>query len=90
MAKVDAEFGALLADRVPAAAFEALRVPMRLLLGTASPAPARRVPELLASACTNAVLVRLHGAGHLAPLNDAGRVLPRLPFAGPTVWPRAA
>jgi pimeloyl-ACP methyl ester carboxylesterase len=90
MAKVDAEFAALFADRVPLSDIARLPQPLRLLVGTRSPLPAQRVAERLASACAAAVLVRLAGAGHLAPIDQPERVLPWLPFAGVTAWPRAA
>jgi pimeloyl-ACP methyl ester carboxylesterase len=90
MGKVRAEFEALFADPMSAADFTALRVPLRLLMGTRSPAPAQRATEVLASACPGAALVRLPGAGHLAPMHEPARVLPWLPFAGPSSWPLAA
>jgi pimeloyl-ACP methyl ester carboxylesterase len=90
MAKVDAEFAALFADRVPLPDLARLPQPLRLLVGTRSPLPAQRVAESLAAGCAGAVLVRLADAGHLAPLDRPERVLPWLPFAGATAWPRAA
>lgn len=88
--KVRAEFEALFADPTSTADFAALHVPLRLLVGTRSPAPAQRAAEVLASACPGAALVRLPGAGHLAPMQEPARVLPWLPFAGPSSWPLAA
>ncbi len=62
----------------------------RLLVGTRSPTPAQRVAEVLAGICTHATLVRLSGAGHLAPMHEPSRVLPWLPFGGSLRWPLAA
>ena len=90
MEKVRSEFDALFADRVPPAAFAALRMPVRLLVGTLSPAPARRAAEVLATICADASLARLPGAGHLAPVHDPSRVVPWLPFAAAPCWPLAA
>lgn len=90
MSKVSAEFEALFADEQTASDLAASCVPLRLLVGTHSPAPAQRVSELLAAAWPGAALVRLPGAGHLAPLHEPQRVLPWLPFAGPSSSPLAA
>lgn len=90
MPKVCAEFDALYVDRAGSGVFGRMSVPLHLLVGTRSPAPARRVAELLASMCPGAALQRLPGAGHLAPIQTPELVLPHLPFAGSTPWPCAA
>lgn len=90
MGKVVGDFAALFTDRVPESDIAALRVPLRLLVGTRSPAPAQRVAERLATICGDAVLQRLPGAGHLAPSSEPARVLPWLPFTGADRWPLAA
>lgn len=74
MAKVCAEFEALFGDPVPEAAYQALRMPLRLLAGTRSPRPAQRVAERLVQRVPGSVLVRLDGLGHLGPIEDAARV----------------
>jgi pimeloyl-ACP methyl ester carboxylesterase len=90
MVKVDAEFAALFADRVPLPDLARLRQPLRLLVGTRSPLPAQRVAKSLAAARADTVLVRLADAGHLAPIERPECVLPWLPFAGAAAWPRVA
>ncbi|MES2956862.1 MAG: alpha/beta hydrolase [Pseudomonadota bacterium] len=78
MAKVGADFEALFDDAVPLAAYRRLTMPVRLITGTTSPAPARRVAERLAQILPDATLVRLHGLGHMGPLEDPQRVAARL------------
>lgn len=68
MPKVAAEFGALFKDPVPPAAYRRLPMPVRLVAGTASPLPARRVAEVLHAACPQAQLATLPEAGHMAPI----------------------
>jgi pimeloyl-ACP methyl ester carboxylesterase len=74
MSKVDAEFGALFADEVPLQVWRCLRMPVRLLMGSESPAPTRRIAHLLALACPQASLQRLDGLGHMGPLQAPARV----------------
>lgn len=81
MPKVQAEFEALFADPVPADAYRALRVPLRLVRGTASPAPAQRVAERLAAICPRGELVTLPGADHMAPLAQPERFAALWSFA---------
>jgi pimeloyl-ACP methyl ester carboxylesterase len=75
MPKVRAEFEALFADRVPAAAYRALAMPVRLLGGTRSPLPARQVLDLLQAELPNARRVTLKGLSHLGPIEAPQRVL---------------
>lgn len=79
MPKVQAEFEALFADRVPAAAYRALTMPVHLLGGSRSPLPARQVGARLAELLPNAGGLTLTGLGHLAPLTHPQRVLAALP-----------
>jgi pimeloyl-ACP methyl ester carboxylesterase len=79
MPKVRAEFEALFADPVPAAAYRALRMPVHLMGGERSPLPARQVLALLAGALPQAGGVTLRGLGHMAPVTHAGRVAAHLP-----------
>ena len=81
MPKVQAEFEALFADNVPFDAYGALTMPLRIVCGTASPAPARRVAERLAMACPRAELIRWAGADHMAPLTQPDRFAALLPCA---------
>jgi pimeloyl-ACP methyl ester carboxylesterase len=78
MPKVSAEFGALFNDTLPLEAYGRLAMPLRLLHGSRSPRPARRVLELLAAACPAATTVGLDGLGHMGPLENPARVAPRL------------
>lgn len=75
MPKVQAEFEALFADAVPAAAYGPLRMPVQLIGGTRSPLPARLVLSLLAAAMPGAQVTRIEGAGHMAPVEMPRRVL---------------
>jgi pimeloyl-ACP methyl ester carboxylesterase len=79
MPKVVSEFEALFADEVPAAAYEALAMPVHLLGGTRSPRPAQLVARLLARLLPRARHQVLPGLGHMAPVTDAASVLARLP-----------
>lgn len=75
MPKVHAEFEALFADRVPAAAYARLAMPVHLLGGTRSPLPARLVLERLAAGIPQARLTRLDGLGHMGPVEAPQRVI---------------
>lgn len=78
MTKVSAEFDALFGDGLPPAAYARLALPVRVLAGTRSPAPARRVAEVLAGLCPDATLRRLEGLGHMGPLEAPQRVVEEL------------
>jgi len=91
MRKVQAEFEALFADRVPAAAYQALTMPVHLIGGSRSPLPARQVLDVLATLLPHATRTTLMGLGHMGPVDDAQRVLAALgPLAGASHLPRAA
>lgn len=51
-----------------------LRMPVRLICGTATRASARRVAQNLAARLPTATLTWLEGAGHMAPITEAARV----------------
>ncbi|MFT3957277.1 MAG: alpha/beta hydrolase [Piscinibacter sp.] len=74
MPKVAAEFGALCADVLPLHALRRLDVPVTLLCGTHSPAPALRVVERLHQTLPWVTLERLDGLGHLGPIEAPARV----------------
>lgn len=74
MPKVGAEFGALLSDMLPQHALRRLDVPVNLLCGTRSPAPALRVIERLHQTLPWVTLERLEGLGHLGPIEAPARV----------------
>jgi pimeloyl-ACP methyl ester carboxylesterase len=80
MHKVRAEFEALFADMVPARSYRSLQVPVRLITGSASPLPARKVVDIIARECVQAEVVRLDGVGHMGPITHAHLVAPHLAF----------
>jgi pimeloyl-ACP methyl ester carboxylesterase len=81
MPKVQAEFEALFGDRVTASAYRALRMPVRVVRGTRSPEPVRRVAECLVDACLQVELLSLTGADHMTPLTHPERFAATLPCA---------
>lgn len=85
MNKVNAEFEALFADSVPAAAYRALTMPVQLLGGSRSPLPARLVLGLLAAQWPRAIRTTIAGLGHMGPVEAPQRVLKAL--AGPLQLP---
>jgi pimeloyl-ACP methyl ester carboxylesterase len=78
MPKVSAEFGALLAATIDFGALEPPGPRVRLVAGTASPAPVRRIIELLHGLVPHATLEQVRGAGHMAPALDARTFAPLL------------
>ena len=79
MTKVRAEFAALFDDAVPACAYAALTMPVRLLRGDASPLPARGVASRLNELLPCATLVTLRGGVHMQPVSDPCSVVAALP-----------
>lgn len=91
MPKVAAEFDATFADRTPPRRFAALGMPVRLMRGGASPAPVRRIVELLADLVPGADVVDLPGIGHMGPVTHPGAVVDNLPhWLSPADWRLAA
>ncbi|HSW21774.1 MAG TPA: alpha/beta fold hydrolase, partial [Burkholderiaceae bacterium] len=91
MPKVQAEFEALFADRVPAAAYRSLTMPVQCIGGSRSPLPVRQVLDVLAAQLPHAVCSTLAGLGHMGPVDAPLRVLAaaiHLPVA--SELPRAA
>jgi pimeloyl-ACP methyl ester carboxylesterase len=80
MPKVRAEFEALFADTAPAWWFRKLEMPVRLITGSTSPLPARRVADIIARHCAQAEVVRLEGVGHMGPISHAPLVASHLAF----------
>jgi pimeloyl-ACP methyl ester carboxylesterase len=80
MPKVRAEFEALFADTVPAWSYSALKMPLRLIAGTTSPLPGRKVVDIIARECPQAEVVRLEGVGHMGPISHASLLAPQLAF----------
>jgi pimeloyl-ACP methyl ester carboxylesterase len=81
MPKVQAEFEALFEDAVSPAEYGRLTMPLHLVCGRESPAPARRVAERLVQLHPHARLTRWPGADHMAPLTQVERFARLLPGA---------
>ena len=78
MSKVRAEFEALFAARFEVGPLAATRIPVRLVGGTRSPAPAQRVTELLARQLPQAERITIEGAVHMSPVTDPETLAPHL------------
>lgn len=91
MPKVQAEFEALFADTLQPGALKRLAMPVRVVSGTGSPAPAQRASALLAAACGAADWVRLDGAAHMEPVLQPERFAALLlPACADLRWRAAA
>lgn len=92
MAKVAAEFRALVEVGTTAEALAGLCLPVRLYCGTATRQPARRIAEIFAESAPRAELVLVEGRGHMAPVTDAATINPLLvaPIVGRTAAKQAA
>lgn len=90
MPKVQAEFEALFADRVPAGAYRGLTMPVQLIGGARSPLPARQVLDVLAGELPHAERRVLAGLGHMGPVDAAPRVLAALTHLAAAELARAA
>jgi hypothetical protein len=55
-------------------------MPLRLITGSSSPLPARKVVDLIARECPQAEVVRLDGVGHMGPICHPCLVAPHLAF----------
>ena len=82
MPKVSAEFEAIFDDPLAPAVYAGLPMPVTVIAGGRSPAPARRVAERLVEACPTARLVRHPSCGHMGALERPDIVLSELPWAG--------
>nr|WP_231402973.1 alpha/beta hydrolase [Caenimonas aquaedulcis] len=91
MPKVSAEFGALFAATSHYRELDIPGLTVRLVTGTASPAPVRRVMELLHYLLPRATLREVPGAGHMAPVQNPKLLAPLLlPAHRPAAeWPAA-
>lgn len=65
------EFDALLNERIPLHAYQQLDIPVRLLQGTCSPAPARMISNALMGLLPKCQVVRLTDIGHMGPVTHA-------------------
>ena len=72
--KVALDFHAVMSDPTPLVAYRRMAVPTLLLRGSESPAPARRVAEILAERLPQARLKTIEGAGHMLPLTHKDAV----------------
>jgi pimeloyl-ACP methyl ester carboxylesterase len=73
--KICAEFGGLFSDLTPQDDYRRLVMPVHLLSGTRSPAPALRVIDRLKQLIPAAHHTRLAGLGHMGPISDPVRVI---------------
>ncbi len=94
IAKVRADFDALLADDTTLAALAQLQMPILCLSGEHSPLATRRIAELLADTFPRAENHRFEGAGHMGPLTHPRQVNTTiekfLNFLPAPQWARAA
>jgi pimeloyl-ACP methyl ester carboxylesterase len=74
MPTVRRHFAALFAAQWSDSLLDLLKMPVHLVCGTATRASARRVAQSLAVRLPRVKLTMLDGAGHMAPIDDAGRV----------------
>jgi pimeloyl-ACP methyl ester carboxylesterase len=74
MPTVRRHFEALFAAHWSDGLLDLLKMPVQLICGTATRASARRVAQSLAARLPRVTLTMLEGAGHMAPIGDAGRV----------------
>jgi pimeloyl-ACP methyl ester carboxylesterase len=66
--KVALDFWATMTEATPRAAYRQIAVPTLVLRGGESPAPTRRIAELIAGVLPKARLRTIAGAGHMLPL----------------------
>jgi pimeloyl-ACP methyl ester carboxylesterase len=66
--KVALDFRATMTESTPRAAYRQIAVPTLVLRGGESPAPTRRIAELVAGALPRSRLRTIGGAGHMLPL----------------------
>jgi len=78
MSKVRAEFGAIFHASFDAHSLQLAGFPVRVVVGSRSPAPARRVAELLRLQVRKAEVIHMPGLHHMAPLTDRATLAPLL------------
>ncbi|TFZ05504.1 alpha/beta hydrolase [Ramlibacter henchirensis] len=78
MTKVRAEFGALFHSRMDVSQLHQAGIPVRIVRGEDSPAPARRVAELLHRKLPQSELLSMPGLRHMAPLVNRAELAPLL------------
>jgi pimeloyl-ACP methyl ester carboxylesterase len=67
LSKVVLDFRALFEEPSTIADFRSLPFPVLMICGDLSPAPSRRIVDLLSAAIPRAQIVRIPGAGHMSP-----------------------
>ena len=55
-------------------------MPVRLITGSTSPLPARKVVDIIAGECRQAEVVRLDSVGHMGPITHPSLVAAHLAF----------
>ncbi|MGF1611417.1 MAG: alpha/beta fold hydrolase [Kiloniellales bacterium] len=91
--KIPLDFWATIAEPKLLRDYTAITLPTLLLRGDQSPAPARRITDLLANSLPTATLKIVHGAGHMLPMTHGAVVNPILAqhlLAGTGSLPQAA
>ncbi|KQW49795.1 MULTISPECIES: alpha/beta fold hydrolase [unclassified Roseateles] len=74
MPTVRRHFESLMSARWTDSQLDLLRMPVELICGSATRASARRVAQTLTARLPRVTLQMLEGAGHMAPMTEAGRV----------------
>lgn len=78
IAKVRADFAALLADQTTLSMLRQLDMPVLSMSGEQSPLATRRIAGILASALPRAIHKRFAHAGHMGPITHAGQINARI------------
>jgi pimeloyl-ACP methyl ester carboxylesterase len=76
MPKVAAEFDAILGSTITAAEIAALDVPVQLMYGSGTRAPARAVARILSATLPRVDTIEISGVGHMAPITSPQRINP--------------
>jgi len=71
---IAAEMEALLSANASVAELDDLDIPVRLIMGSNTQSPIRKVTKALNDLLPNAEMFTVDGAGHMAPVTDAGQV----------------
>jgi pimeloyl-ACP methyl ester carboxylesterase len=72
--KAPLDFGALIHEPTPAAAYASLNIPTLVMRGEHAPAPTRLIAESLSSLMPDAKLIVVPDAGHMGPFTHAQAV----------------
>lgn len=77
MAKVNADFNAMMNAGIKAADYSQLTIPVHIITGEQSPLPAHAMAEQLLANLPNSYGYKING-GHMAPINDSEILMPTL------------